>query len=151
MAKILEKVVAAQLNDYLNLHILLEPFQSGFWTLYSTETALLKVTSDLLMMITILVLLDLSAAFDTVIYDTFLCQLSGIGISGAALAWFKSYLSDCQYYVFIREHKSATASLTQSNPHGSVIGLVLFNIYKYMSVGSDLLIIVLCFINLAGF
>ena len=67
---------------------------------HSTETALLKVKNDILMSmdeqhVTLLVLLDLSAAFDTIHHDKLIGRLeSDLGITDNALAWFKSYLSD---------------------------------------------------------
>ena len=64
------------------------------------ETALLKVKNDILMSmneqhVTLLVLLDLSAAFDTIHHDKPIGRLeSDLGITDNALARFKSYLSD---------------------------------------------------------
>lgn len=67
MSKILEKVVYAQLMSFLD--DLLEVFQSGFKTLHSTESALLRGFNNILLANDsgehVLVLLDLTAAFDT--------------------------------------------------------------------------------------
>ncbi len=64
LSKILDKLVYDQLSSFLNTNTKVEMFQSGFRTYHSTETALLKVVND--NKPSVLVLLDLSAAFDTV-------------------------------------------------------------------------------------
>jgi len=80
-------------------HSLYPEFQSSYRQNHSTETALVIVTNDILMKIntqemTLLVILDLSAAFDTVNYNILLtCLDKEFGICGVALEWFKSYLA----------------------------------------------------------
>ncbi len=86
-----------------------EDFQSGFRLFHSTKTALIRVTNNLLLpsdrsCISLLVLLDLSAAFDTINHNILLNRLENfVGISGSALAWFKSYLSDSHQFVAVNE------------------------------------------------
>lgn len=75
----------------------------------------------------ILLLLDLSSAFDTVCYK--LSRLSEIGISGVALSWFSLYLKDRQYYISMTITNPPTVSLKQGVPQGSVLGRLLFTIY----------------------
>ena len=111
ISKTLERVVAAQLQSHLDTNNLHEPFQSGFRPKHSTETALVKITNDLLLaadsgLFTILILLDLSAAFDTISHPLLLDRLAGIGITGAALSWFTSYLTGRQQFVQLSNHKS---------------------------------------------
>ncbi|TWW55952.1 putative RNA-directed DNA polymerase from transposon X-element [Takifugu flavidus] len=108
ISKVLEKVVVTQLLEHLQRNSLFEMFQSGLRAHHSTETALLKVTNDLLIasdhgLVSMMVLLDLSAAFDTVDHSILLHRLGHvIGIKGAALDWLRSYLSD--RYQFAHVH-----------------------------------------------
>lgn len=82
----------------MNNNDIFEKFQSGFRSLHSTETALIKVTNDLLRaadsgIFSILIILDLSSAFDTVDHDFLISRLKNyVGISDVALDWFVSYL-----------------------------------------------------------
>jgi len=98
MSKLLERLVVRQLLDYLNKSSLLPRLQSAYRVGHSTETAVLKVLSDILLTIDsgdlpALVLLDLSAAFDTVDHDILIRRLkTSYGLSGMVLQWFQTYL-----------------------------------------------------------
>ncbi len=99
IAKTLVRVVFNQLSLFLAQSNLLNNNQSGFKSGHSTETALLSVTEALRLAraaskSSVLILLDLSAAFDTVNHQILLSTLRKMGISGTALLWFESYLSD---------------------------------------------------------
>ncbi|KAI2646556.1 RNA-directed DNA polymerase from mobile element jockey [Labeo rohita] len=104
VSKIIEKVVFNQLNNYLNSNGYLDNFQSGFRPHHSTETALVKIINDIRLnsdscKISVLVLLDLSAAFDTVDHNILLERLENwVGLSGMDLNWFRSYLEARGYY-----------------------------------------------------
>uniref|UniRef100_A0A8C5DKA4 Reverse transcriptase domain-containing protein n=1 Tax=Gouania willdenowi TaxID=441366 RepID=A0A8C5DKA4_GOUWI len=135
ISKILEKVVAAQLCEFLQNNSLFEDFQSGFRAQHSTETALVKVTNDLLWAsdegrLSVLVLLDLSAAFDTIDHYILLERLEKLlGITGTALNWFKSYLSDRYQFVHVNNRSSVYTKVSYGVPQGSVLGPILFCIY----------------------
>ncbi len=113
---------------------LFDLFQFGFRPLHSTETAVVKVVSGLLLScntgsLSLLLLLDLSSAFDTISHDFLISRLSAVGISGTALSWFSSYLLQRQFYISVQDFRSPTASLKQGVPQGSVLGPLLFIIY----------------------
>ncbi|KAI2646016.1 hypothetical protein H4Q32_024005 [Labeo rohita] len=135
LLKILEKVVSSQLSSFLQKNDICEDFQSGFRPYHSTETALIRVTNDLLLSsdrgcISLLVLLDLSAAFDTVDHNILLNRLENyVGISGSALAWFKSHLSDRYQFVAVNEEVSYRSQVQYGVPQGSVLGPLLFTLY----------------------
>ncbi len=128
MSNILEKVVSAQL---CLLKMIYEEFQSGFRPklhLTVQVTALVKITNDLLLAsdqgcISLLVLLDLSAAFDTKGHDILIDQLQNYkGIQGQALRWFRSYLSDRYHFVYLNGEASQLSPVKYGIPQGSVRG-----------------------------
>ena len=102
---------------YLQSNSLLSKFQSAYRPLHSTETAILRVINDVQSAIdrreeVVLVLLDLSSAFDTIDHDALLTRLhTRYGISGTAIAWFRSYLVDRYQQVVIHGHSSRPVSL----------------------------------------
>ena len=99
VSKVLEHAVAKQLQNYLTVNNLHELQQSAYHKHHSTETALLCVQNDIVQAIdgkksVILVLLDLSAAFDTIDHSVLFYRLThDFGITGTALKWLDSYLS----------------------------------------------------------
>ncbi|KAK3517719.1 hypothetical protein QTP70_016392, partial [Hemibagrus guttatus] len=122
-----------------NLH---DPNQSGFKAAHSTETALLAVTEKLhaarsAKLSSVLILLDLSAAFDTVNHKTLLYTLRSLGICGTAWEWFASYLDGRSYQVTWKELTSAPCRLSTGVPQGSVLGPLLFSLYIH-SLGKDI-------------
>ena len=135
VAKLIEKAAATQLKHHMSLHNLEEPYQSAYKKHNSTETALLKVKDDILKAmdkshIVFMVLLDLSAAFDTIDHGVLLKRMkTDLGISGTALQWFESYLSDRQSRVSITNNYSDPVNLLYGLPQGSILGPLKFVIY----------------------
>ncbi len=135
LSKVLEKTVAVQTQDFLNSNNLYPSFQSAYRKFHSTETALLKVTNDILRTLdnhqdVILVMLDLSSAFDTLDHDILLARLeSYFGFSDTVIKWFKSYLTGRSQSVVIGDVVSTSRHLEYGVPQGSVLGPLLFTLY----------------------
>ena len=135
LSKLIEKCAISQVINFAVKHCLLEPLQSAYKIYHSTETALLKVQNDILLSLdkgkaVVLVLLDLSAAFDTVDHEILLKRLeTHLGITGVALEWFRSYLSDRNQTVTIQGATSSKRHLRYGVPQGSVAGPFLFSVY----------------------
>ena len=135
VSKLLERVIAEQLLDHLNENSYLDKFQSAYRPGFSCETALLKVVNDSLIDINtgnlvLLVLLDLSAAFDTINHEFLLNRLKSVaGIQDLALRWFDSYLSNRCQTVLVGSSFSDKSLLNCGVPQGSVLGPILFSIY----------------------
>ena len=105
--------------------------QSAYRENHSTETALLKVKNDILLNmnkqhVTLLVLLDLSAAFDTVDHGILLEALNKLGLGGNAFEWFRSYLSGRCQRISVRGCQSESLKLNCGVPQGSCRGPLLF-------------------------
>ena len=135
VGKLIERVVSKRLNKHLDVNNLNSNAQYGYRKGHSTETLLLKVTNDLLdncdnQKPSILVLLDLSAAFDTVDQSKLISILRDeIGVEGVALQWFKSFLCGRTQKVKIGDVYSEESSLDYGVAQGSVLGPDLFKIY----------------------
>lgn len=134
-SKLLERVILNQLNQYLSENDLHCPVQSGYRPHHSCETLHVRMADDILKEIqmdniVIVVLLDLSAAFDTIDHDVLLSKLfKDFGISGSAHDWFKSYLHSRFFCVKVGKAFSTFLSLLFGVPQGSLLGPILFILY----------------------
>ena len=131
LSKVLERVVAARLTNYMTISQLHEPMQSAYRACHSTETALVRVQNDILRTrdqggATILVLLNYSAAFDTIDHSILLSRMESIlGVKGSALQWFKSYLLGRKQMIKINDDLSENQEILWSVPQGSLLGALL--------------------------
>ena len=135
ISKLLERTIMDQLNSYLNLNDLHCPVQSGYRPHHSCETLLVRMTNDIRIAmqagnIVIVILLDLSSAFDTIDYTVLLEKLEkDFGICGPALDWFSSYLHGRSFCVNIDYSFSNFFCLLFGVPQGSLLGPILFILY----------------------
>ena len=135
ISKLLEKVVLKQLNEHLDDNGLHSPAQSGYRPFHSCETLHVKMSDDIIgeiqdNNIVILVLLDLSAAFDTIDHGVLLEKLDkDYNIKDNAQKWFKSYLENRSFSVKVKNISSSFLSLMFGVPQGSILGPILFILY----------------------
>ena len=134
-SKLAERAVLARVvGTWKCIDGLMPRFQSAYRRFHSTETAVLKVLSDIFaaadcQQLT-LGLLDLSAAFDWVDHDILLRRLKNkYSVSGTALGWIASYLSDRTQQVYYEGRLSAVSQLLFGVTQGSVLGPLLFLLY----------------------
>ena len=132
LAKIIEKAALEQITSYLTLNNLQSNSQSACKKGHSYETAVLKVVNDIQEEINknnmiILLMLDLSAAFDTIDQDILLAKLERyFGIYDKVLAFLRSFLKERTYSVIIGDLKSRKKLLSCGVPQGSIIAPLLF-------------------------
>ncbi len=129
-----KSMVFNQVSLFLSQNNILDTKQSGFRSGHSTETALLSVTEALRIAkanskSSVLILLDLSAAFDTVNHQILLSTLSSLDITGIPLRWFESYLTGRSFRVAWGGEVSKAHKLVTVVPQGSVLGPLLFSTY----------------------
>ena len=135
LSKLIERVVDRRLFDHMSMNDLHCKYEHGYKKFHSTETLLLPLVNNTLLSLdsgqaVIWILIDLSAAFDTVDIDLELHILeSEIGICGTALNWFNSFLKGRQQKVLIEKSLSEPNEVKYGVPQGSVLGPILFNIY----------------------
>ena len=128
VAKSAEKATISRLSIHCAENAPFPKHQSAYRKNHSTETALLKVQNDILLSmdrqeVTLLVLIDLSAAFDTIDHAILLETLEkDFGVTGNALKWLTSYLSKRRQTILIKDHESEVSQ-------GSCLGHILFILY----------------------
>jgi len=135
MSKIVERLVCQQLVSFLEENKLLPNLQSAYRKHHSTETVLLKVVLDILQaadsgQVSLLCLLDLSAAFDTVDHNVLIDRLQkSYGLNGTVLSWIQSFVHDRTQSVVVGGEMSTKSEVKCGVPQGSVLGPILFLLY----------------------
>ena len=133
LSKMCERAAHSQLVNFLDSSNKIHQMQSGNRKFHSTESSLLYFTDELLNnmdhgKMSVIVLLDMSKAFDSIRHDLMLRKLRNTGVSELACAWFESYLSR-QQVIKIQDTLSSPLPLTVGAPQGSILGSVLFTLY----------------------
>ena len=135
VGKHIERAVFRQTHNHLTAHELYPKTQSAYREFHSTETTLLRGKNDILLnmnqqRVTLLVLLDLSGAFDTVDHIILLDRLyTDFGISGHVHSWFTSYLRDRSQFISINGGTSWRFEVKYGVPQGSCLGPLFFVLY----------------------
>jgi hypothetical protein len=135
ISKIIERLFLNRIQPHIFASSNFNQHQSGFRPSHSTETALLSILDSIYTSSdsgnpTLLVSLDLSAAFDTIDHSTLLHRLhTSFGVAGVPYKWIESYLSGRSQFVTAHGHKSCTTSLCIGVPQGTVLSPLLFSIY----------------------
>ncbi len=134
-SKILERAVHTQLYNFLTREQLLNPYQCSFRKGHSTELAVLSFTDSIHHnmdqgLLTGVVFVDLSKAFDTIDHELLLQKLSLLyEIEGIELAWFRDYLSERSQVVAFHSTLSEAAVLLSGVLQGSILGPLLFILF----------------------
>ena len=135
LSKVIEKCVHLQITEYLDKNKLFPELQSGYRRFHSCETAILRIHNDLLYAMdrqthACLMLIDLSAAFDTINHQMLLKRLEkSYYIKGVINKWISSYLTGRLFKVNLNGSVSKEAQLEIGVPQGSILGPLLFILY----------------------
>ena len=135
VSKVIERLVLARLRPHLLASPSFARLQSAYRRGHSTETVLLHVMNSVYAAAdekkaTVLVGLDLSAAFDTINHDVLISRLeSQFGVDSGASSWLRLYLTDRRQFVKLGDHSSTVTQCASGVPQGSVLRPLLFTAY----------------------
>lgn len=161
LGKVLDKLVYKQVCEFVNENSILNKYQSGYRSSFSTQTALVKITDDIRhsmdnRQLTVLVLLDFSRAFDCVNHQLLLQILRSYNFDELVIIWFKSYL-ECR----LQRVKTVNGLFSDWKyngtgvPQGSTLSALLFSLYinritehlvfcRYMLYADDMQLYINC-------
>ena len=133
MSKVLEKMVQKQIADHFEVKKPLHDHQFGFRKKRNTTQLLTVAVNDWLLArdngrSTVIAFIDLCKAFDQLRHQSILLDLHSLGISGAALKWFQSYLQGRRQCVISGKSTSELRPIRRGVPQGSILGPTLFNL-----------------------
>ena len=136
-SKLLDRHVSTQLSLHLQHNNIEDPFQSAYRPSHSVETAIVCIQDDVLRSLdarkhVALILLDLSAAFDTIDHCILLDEFHRIGVRGDALRCMSSYLTDRTQCDSVDDHLSCEIRLQHGVPQGSVLA-PSFSLYTVLA------------------
>ncbi len=141
ISKIVERLFLSRVLNHVEQAPCFNRFQSAYRRNHSTETAILRLLNDVYTTAdnksrTMLIQLDLSAAFDTIDHITLLRRLEHtFGLSDSVLHWIQSYLSGRSQFVRVGQQKSPVVACEYGVPQGSVLGLLLYTLYVALIAG----------------
>ena len=132
--KIFEKVVHDQTQAFLDENKILYKFQSGFRRNFSTDSCLSYLSNKIANSFefglhTVIILIDLQKAFDTIDHKILINKLEFLGFSKNVIIWFKSHLSNRKFKVNLNKTFSEPGRLLCGVPQGSILGPLLFLLY----------------------
>ena len=131
ISRILEKLIYNQLYDNLDVNELLNNRQSGFRSLHSVATCLLKSTDGWCRKMdnsryTAFVFIDLKKALDTVDHSMLLKKMGKYDSKGIEMSWFQSCFKFCSQFCRVKGKNSETQNIEIGAPQGSFLGPFLF-------------------------
>jgi Reverse transcriptase (RNA-dependent DNA polymerase)/Endonuclease-reverse transcriptase len=135
ISKILERIFLSKIIAFIERSPNYNRHQSAYRRGYSTETAIVRLLNDVYSAAdngsrSLLLLLDLSAAFDCINHDTLLRRLENtFGITGNVLLWLRSYVNNRSQSVRVGGETSIAMQCESGVPQGSVLGPLLFTLY----------------------